>query len=214
MERNCPCVAFKAATEWTHDGMVEQVFATLGRYTIAIGPSPDGRLPYTDIVEVWQYGTFIHIRFQGGEAKLDMEDTRRARRFARKMEDAPSPLEALGAKAGDAVAIVGLPDAWVYRLLRQRRLTVANVAPKPVDMLVLGVADERSLAAIGSCLPHLRVGGVLWVVYPRGHREISSDAVAEAGRYFDLKGELELQVSSRHSALKLVAAPPAPLVVA
>jgi hypothetical protein len=207
-------VAFKAACDWTHGGRTDSVRASLGRYAITFGGSADGRLPYTDIVEVWQYGAIIHIRFPEGEAKMDMEDVRRARRFARKMEDAPSPLEVLGAKKGDAVAVVGLPDSWVYRLLRRRRLTPVDGSPSGLDMMVIGVSDEGGLAAIPGLMPHLRQGGVIWVVYPRGHREISTDTVAEAGRRLDLRGELELQVSSRHSALKLVAASPAPLVTA
>ncbi len=206
-------VAFRAACDWTHGGKTTPVRASLGRYAITFGSGEAGRLPYTDIVEVWQYGTFIHIRFPEGEAKLDMEDKRRARRFARKMEDAPSPLEALGAKKGDAVAVVGLPDAWVYRLLRRRRLQVTDSAPSGLDLMVIGVSDERSLASIPALAPLVRVGGALWIVYPRGHREISTDRVAEAARALDLRGELELHVSSRHSALKLVAAPPAPILV-
>jgi len=207
-------VAFTAACEWTRGGVTSSVRAGLGRYAITFGSDAEGRLPYSDIVEVWQYGTFIHIRFPGGEARLDMEDKRRARRFARKMEDAPSPLEVLGAKPGDALAVVGLPEAWVVRLLRRRRIRAVEAPPGPLDMMVVGVSDERSLATLGSLLPLVRTGGTVWVVYPRGHREISTDAVAEAGRYFDLQGELELQVSSRHSALKLVAVAPSPLVTA
>ncbi|MES2155288.1 MAG: hypothetical protein V4510_09160 [bacterium] len=204
-------MAFRARTEWTHGGTTESVHATLGRYAITFSPGAEGRLPYTDVTEVWQYGSYIHIRFPDGEAKMDMQEQRRARRFARKMEDAPSPLEVLGARQGDAVAVVGLPDAWVYRLLRRRRLQEAVRAPAGVDMLVVGVSDERSLASIGACLATLKSGGTLWVVYPRGHREIGTEAVAKAGLYFDLDGELELQVSSRHAALKLVPRPPVPV---
>ncbi len=206
-------MAFRAETAWTRAGVTAYVQASLGRYAITFAPGADGRLPYTDIVEVWQYGPFIHIRYGDGEAKLDMQDQRRARRFARKMEDAPSPLEALGAKEGDAVAVVGLPDAWVYRLLRRRRLRATDAVPTRLDLLVVGISDEQSLVTIGGLVPYLRPGGALWVVYPRGPREIDTEAVAKAGRAFDLKGELELHVSSRHSALKLV--PVAPhLVVA
>src|SRR5690348_13075634 len=50
-------------------------------------------VPYSEVTEVWQYGTFVHVRFPEGEARFDVGDRRRGRRLARLIEDAPSPLE-------------------------------------------------------------------------------------------------------------------------
>lgn len=201
-------MAFLAACEWTRGGATTSVQAALGRYFITFGDGADGgtKLSYNDIVEVWLDNAFIHIRYPEGEARLDMQEKRRARRFFKKMEDAPSPLEVLGAKKGDAVAVVGLPESWVYRLLRRRRLVEMTASPLALDMLIVGVSDEASLSSIALMAGHVRRGGTLWVVYPRGYREISTDVVAHAGETLQLTGQLEVQISSRHSALKFIAA--------
>lgn len=201
----CRLVAFQAACQWTRAGVTTDVQATLGRYFIAFDAPGEPRLSYNDVVEVWQYGTYVHIRYPEGEARLEMQDVRRARRYAKKMEDAPSPLEVLGAKRGDAIAVVGLPESWVYRLLRRRRLRPADGEPVALDMLVVGISDEAGLASLPALASRVRRGGTLWVVYPRGHREIRTDTIADAGKALRLKGELELHVSSRHSALKFTA---------
>ncbi|MCA1818491.1 MAG: hypothetical protein LC620_00300 [Halobacteriales archaeon] len=191
----------------TRDGNTRFVSASLGRYQVTCGGS-DCRVPYTDITEVWQFGHFVHIRWANGEARLDMGDHRRATRYAHKMEEAPSPLEALGAKRGDLVAVMGLPESWLFRLVRSRKLTAlaAGTDAKPVDMLVVGVADRRSLASLNGLLPFLRKDGHLWLVYPRDDRDIEAQEVLAAGRALDFRDVLELQVSPQQSALKFVAA--------
>lgn len=198
---NVPC-------RLTQDGKTRFVSANLGRYVIACG-GDECRVPYTDVTEVWQFGHFVHIRFPGGEARLDMGDHRRATRWAHKMEAAPSPLEAIGAKRGDLVAVMGLPESWLARLVRSRKLAAAKEAPGhdgPVDVLVVGIGDRRSLTSLASVLRHLRTGGALWVVYPRDDRDIDTDDVLAAGRALLLVDVLELQVSARQAALKFLPA--------
>jgi hypothetical protein len=189
----------------TKGGSTKFVTASLGRYVVTCGGS-DARVPYTDITEVWQFGHFVHIRWGEGEARLDMGDHRRASRYAHKMEMAPSPLEALGAKRGDVVAVMGLPESWLYRLLRARKLTPAKAeSPGPLDMLVVGVADRRSLAHLSSVRRHVRKDGALWIVYPRDDREIDPEEILAAGRALDCRDVMELQVSPQQSALKFLA---------
>lgn len=189
----------------TRDGNTRFASASLGRYIVSCGA--ECRIPYTDITEVWQFGQFVHIRFPGGEARLDMGDHRRATRYAHKMEEAPSPLEALGAKRGDLVAVMGLPESWLYRLVRSRKLATAKTSePQAVDMLVVGVSDRRSLAGLGAMQRYIRKDGTLWVVYPREDSDIDAEDVLAAGRALSFKDVLELQVSARQAALKFVPA--------
>jgi hypothetical protein len=204
METAPTSVALQAPCRLTTDGHTRFVSASLGRYVVTCG---DGlRVPYTDVTEVWQYGRFVHIRFPGGEARLDLGDHRRATRIAHKMEEAPSPLEALGARRGDLVAVMGLPDAWLYRLVRTRKLAAAKTdPPSGVDLLVVGVTDRGSLASLGSVHRLLRKDGSLWVVYPRDQDTIGADDVIAAGRALAMQDVMELQVSARQAALKFVA---------
>jgi hypothetical protein len=188
----------------TRAGSTRFASASLGRYVIACG---DLRIPYTDITEVWQFGPYVHIRFQEGEARLDMGDNRRATRWAHKMEEAPSPLEALGAKRGDHVAVLGLPESWLYRLVRSRKLQAAKGDPTtPVDMLVVGVSDRRSLTTLESVSRHIGKDGALWVVYPRDDRDIDADDVMAAAKALRMQDVLELHISARQAALKFVPA--------
>jgi len=199
-------VALNVPCRLTREGNTRFVSASLGRYVVTCGGA-DCRIPYSDITEVWQFGHFVHIRFAGGEARLDMGDHRRASRIAHKMEEAPSPLEALGAKRGDLVAVMGLPESWLFRLVRSRKLSPAKTEPGAVDMLVVGVADRRSLARLEGVTSYVRKDGALWVVYPREDSDIDAEDVLAAGRALRWQDVLELQVSPRQAALKFIAAP-------
>src|SRR5688572_16906492 len=47
-------------------------------------------IPYSEMTEVWHYGTYVHVRYAEGEARFDVGDRRRCKRIARMIEDAPS----------------------------------------------------------------------------------------------------------------------------
>lgn len=163
-------------------------------------------IPYAEMTEVWHYGSYVHVRHAEGEARFDVGDRRRCKRIAKMIEDAPSPLEALGARKGDLVAVMGLPEGWVLRLLRQHSLLAVDKAPEsPAGLLVVGVSGRRSLPALGGLKPYMRSDGVLWVVFPTDNEAVSSTEVVAAARGMQLRDVLTIRLAPGRSAVKFVA---------
>ncbi|MHB8632657.1 MAG: hypothetical protein ACYDBQ_01635 [Thermoplasmatota archaeon] len=167
------------------------------------GPVPV--IPYSEMTEVWHYGPYVHVRYPDGEARFDVGDRRRCKRIARMIEDAPSPLEALGARKGDLVAVMGLPEGWVVRLVRRRHIMASASPAAPAGLLVVGLSNRRSLAGLSGLKAHMKEDGALWVVYPSDGADVRTDEVVEAGRGLHLKDVLELRVAPGRTALKFVA---------
>lgn len=209
MDGPYPCLIIRG-------GKASECQAVLGVHGAEVAPDaadPDrpSIVPYSEMTEVWHYATFVHVRTPELEARFDVGDRRRAKRFARMIEDAPSPLEALGARAGDHVAVLGLPDGWVFRLLGRRRITgMTSLPQEPARLLIVGVAGRLSLPGLSLLMPYLRPDGALWVVYPRDDEVVRTEEVVAAGRGTGLTDVLELHVAPGRSALKFVAPPTAP----
>lgn len=190
-------------------GVASECQAMLGELGAELkGETVSGEAPiqYAEMTEVWHYGSYVHVRYASGEARFDVGDRRRCKRIAKMIEDAPSPLEVLGAKKGDLVAVMGLPEGWVVRLVRRRKLLGVTEAPaSPAGLLVVGVTGRRSLPALGGLKPFLKPDGILWVVYPTDDEAVRTEEVVAAGHGMQLKHAGELRLAPGRCASKFVA---------
>ncbi|HEY1859733.1 MAG TPA: hypothetical protein VGG61_05240, partial [Gemmataceae bacterium] len=88
-----------------------------------------------------------------------------------------------------------------------RKAAAEFASDKPLkdsDTIFLGATAEAELKGIKKLLPSLGSNGALWIVYPKGRKEITELQVLNAGRAAGLSDIKVVSYSSTHTALKFV----------
>jgi hypothetical protein len=113
--------------------------------------------------------------------------------------------EKLGVKAGMNVSLVG---EFEKEFLRELRSASANTHGGRIDanseLIFLSVPSAKDLSAISKVAKSVRGATGLWVVYPKGQKEITENGVIAAGRKTGLKDVKVVGFSPTHTALKFV----------
>ena len=98
-----------------------------------------------------------------------------------------------------------MPDDASMKDARQAAAQFADVKPlMDSDAIFFGASSEGELTGIRKLLPSLASNGALWIVYPKGRKEITELQVLKAGRAAGLYDIKVVSYSSTHTALKFV----------
>jgi hypothetical protein len=93
-------------------------------------------------------------------------------------------------------------------LLKDARIAAAAFAEdKPLkdsDVIFYGAEATSELPRIKKIIPSLAGNGALWIVYPKGRKEITELQVLAAGRDAGLLDIKVVSYSPTHTALKFV----------
>jgi hypothetical protein len=181
------------------------------------------KVPLRDVRSAVALNGRLEVTFAGGAAVFDLGP--KAAPWADRILHPPTLLDKLGVRAGQRVCLVapagsapadsvladkdfrqGLVEAGV-RLTDP--LPAGEAAPPasgdgPPDLLFFGataVADLEDVPGLGAALPP---EGALWIVYPKGRREIREADVLAAGRAAGLTDVKVARFSETHTALKFV----------
>ena len=106
-------------------------------------------------------------------------------------------------KAGTRVALLGEMDAAFLEELRESKAAVIDAAGG-AELLFLAVADGANLKKVSGAAKKLKGAAGLWIVYPKGKKEIKETDVINAGREAGLKDVKVVGFSATHTALKFV----------
>lgn len=146
---------------------------------------------------------WLRISHAGGS--LELELGARAEKWAEKIRSPKSRLDKLGAAAGAAVTLTGAVDDVFRRELAARGCEIAERAPARGATLVFHGAEVRKdLSRVKSLAARLAPAGALWVVYPKGQKQITENDVIASGRAAGLKDVKVVGFSPTHTALKFV----------
>ncbi len=139
----------------------------------------------------------LHLDFTGGPARMELGKA--AEKWAAKILNPPSRAEKLGVKPGLSIRVVGEfePD-FLAELEKNEK------AKKQADLIFLAAPAKKQLAQVGKLAGGLTAAGALWIVYPKGVKEIREVEVIEAGRAAGLKDVKVCSFSSTHTGLKFV----------
>ena len=114
-------------------------------------------------------------------------------------------MEKLGVKAGRAVAVLGVVEAEFATELRESKAEILSMTADSDVELVFWFVDEKSgLNGTRKVTQKLKGRAGLWIVYPKGKKEITENDVLSAGRKAGLKDVKVVGFSSTHTALKFV----------
>jgi len=115
-------------------------------------------------------------------------------------------VEKLGIKPGLTISAVHMPNDDTT-MKDTSKLATAFSNGKPLansDIIFLGAATASDFGGIKKLIPSLASNGALWVVYPKGRKEITEMQVLQAGREAGLYDVKVVGYSPTHTALKFV----------
>jgi hypothetical protein len=165
----------------------------------------DSRLviPFQEMKSVKAAGAELQVKFAGGLARFEIGAI--AEKWARKILNPPSLLDKLGVKSGMSVNVLGVREKSLTADIKKRGAVVSVGKPTAhSDLIFLGAASDSDLKRIAALVKSLKPAGGIWVVYPKGRKEITENGVIAAGRAAELKDVKVCSFSATHTALKFV----------
>jgi len=110
-------------------------------------------------------------------------------------------MEKLGVKAGLRVVVIGDVEKEFAKELKRSKAEVVEDSAEVVFLFVEGNGDSGNIAEAAK---KIKGAAGLWVVYPKGRKEIIESDVLGAGRKAALKDVKVVRFSATHTALKFV----------
>lgn len=160
-------------------------------------------IPHAELKSAEARCGVLAVKFSGGSAFFELGE--QAEKWARKIRYPRGRLEKLGVKPGMKVAIVRLPDAAFRKELAARTSSISDgKAPPGREMIFFGAAAKADLAPLAALRERMAPAGAIWVVWPKGRRELREDDVRAAALATGLVDVKVCAFSETHSALKLV----------
>jgi hypothetical protein len=114
-------------------------------------------------------------------------------------------LEKLGVKPDWRASVIAVGDPGFLKELRgAAREVVVGRAVKDSDAIFFGAIDEKELTRLAVLKASMKQNGALWVIRPKGRKEISERAVMDAGKAAGLVDVKVVSFSETHTAEKFV----------
>jgi len=128
-----------------------------------------------------------------------------AEKWREKILHPKTRVEKLGVKAGLRVALAGDVEKEFLKELKQSKAEiVADGAAGGAEAVFLFVTGNGDAGDLAKAARKIKGAAGLWVVYPKGRKEITESDVLGAGRKAGLKDVKVVGFSATHTALKFV----------
>jgi hypothetical protein len=145
------------------------------------------------------------LRLQTADGPAVFELGAAAEKWCEKILHPKTRLEKLGVKAGASVSLAGRFDEELRRELQEVTKNIHDGKADASSEIIFASTDSaKDLGAIGKVAKAMRGATALWVVYPKGKKEITENDVLGAGRKAGLKDVKVVGFSPTHTALKFV----------
>jgi hypothetical protein len=116
-----------------------------------------------------------------------------------------SLLDKLAIRPGQRVAVLGIEDGAFLGDLAARVSDLSReVHNRGADMIFFGVEDVKKLARLKTLARAIQKNGAIWVVYPKGRKDIRELDVINSGKAAGLTDNKVCGFSSTHTALRFV----------
>ena len=145
------------------------------------------------------------LRFHTEEGAAVLELGPSAEKWAEKIVHPKSRAEKLGVKSGMQVAMIGSFDAEFQKELRAATKNISEgKISDGAELTFVALETAKDLAGIAKIAKSVKGATGLWLVYPKGKKEITESDVIGAGRKTGLKDVKVVGFSPTHTALKFV----------
>jgi len=161
------------------------------------------KIPLATIKSVVARNGELHLKWLENSAVFELGE--QAEKWAYKILHPKSVAEKLGVRPGSRISVLRLREPAVLKDARKTAAAFADDKPlKDSDVIFFGAEATSELPRIKKVLPKLAINGALWVVYPKGRKDITELQVLNAGRDAGLVDIKVVGYSATHTALKFV----------
>jgi hypothetical protein len=160
------------------------------------------KIPFREIREVMASGGSLHVRWGDRRARFDIGT--QAAKWAEKIRNPKSVIDKIGVKAGQSVSVVGRIESEFVDLVKKRVEKLSNRLRKESDVIFFAASSRSDLSKLRELRDHLTSAGTIWVIRPKGRREITDSDVIGAARAAGLVDVKVVRFSETHSAEKFV----------
>ena len=116
-----------------------------------------------------------------------------------------SRIEKLGVKPEARVSLIGEFDAeFLHEVAGLTKSVIKGKSASDSECIFFAANSKEDFAALSKIAKSMRGAAALWVVYPKGQKEITENDVLAAGRKTGLKDVKVVGFSATHTALKFV----------
>jgi hypothetical protein len=145
------------------------------------------------------------LRVEVPEGAAIFELGANAAKWCEKILHPKTRLEKLGIKPNATVSVIGNLDADFLAELRAQTKTVSNgKVTTDTEWIFFATDSSKDLSQVFKLAKSLKGAAALWIVYPKGQKQITENDVIAAGRKSALKDVKVVGFSSTHTALKFV----------
>ncbi len=166
--------------------------------------APRVKIPFSNIKSAKSASGNLHLETPDGKVSFDLGPA--AAKWCNKILHPKSRAEKLGVKPQSSVSLLGDFENDFLKGLRDSgaKLSQGKIDPAS-EMIFLSVASKTDLAAtLPKTTKSVKGATALWIVYPKGQKQITENDVLTAGRKAGLKDIKVVGFSSTHTALKFV----------
>ena len=160
------------------------------------------RIPFRDIRSVGAEDGRLTIDFSEGRATFELGPP--AARWAEKIRNPKTRVDKLGVKPGNRVALVRVPDDGFAEQLAGRGAEIVPLDGGACDVVFFGAESLDDLAELHALERSLARNGAVWVVAPKGRRDVREADVLAAGKDAGLVDTKVVRFSDTHTAHKFV----------
>jgi hypothetical protein len=150
------------------------------------------------------------LRLETVEGPAIFELGANAAKWCEKILHPKTRLEKLGVKPNAVVSLIGNFAADFLAELRSvtKNLSVPGTnrgkAAPDAEWIFFSADTSKDLSQVAKLAKSLKGAAALWVVYPKGQKQITENDVLAAGRKYGLKDIKVVGFSATHTALKFV----------
>jgi hypothetical protein len=145
------------------------------------------------------------LRLQTAEGLAIFKLGGAAAKWCDKILHPKSRLEKLGVKPGSKVSLLGdFEEGFLQELGEQADPVTKSKLAADSEWIFLAPASQKELAQVSKLAKSLKGAAALWIVYPKGRKDITENDVLAAGRKAGLKDVKVVGFSATRTALKFV----------
>jgi hypothetical protein len=160
-------------------------------------------IPFAKITAVDVGDAMLHVTFDGGIAIFEVGP--QAAQWAEKIRNPKSVVQKIGIKAGHVVSVLHVDDeAFLADLEKAGAAISRGRVRKNSDAIVFGASKRADLDRMATLKDSLRSNGALWVIRPKGVKEITEADSMAAGKAAGLVDVKVVRFSDTHTAEKFV----------
>jgi hypothetical protein len=161
------------------------------------------KIPFAQMESVSASDGALRVQIPGGAVVFELGP--QAEKWAHKILNPKSRTEKLGVRQGAKVTVIGMLEAeFEAEVAKVSSSIIRGTIAKDTEWIFLAADTQKDLAKTTNIAKVMRGNVALWIVYPKGRKELTETDVIGTGRKAGLKDVKVVGFSATHTALKFV----------